>query len=104
MLFNKCDSFIIKNKQTTPPIIIGMLGNSTTPANVEYKSLKFMQETCHLDYFIGLISVTSIICICLIIVVYLWKYNYFWNFTRTNSSSTKEGRNDVENGFRRTLK
>lgn len=94
MLFNKCDSFIIKNKQT----LIRTLGNSSNT----YKSLKFMQETCHLDYFIGLISVTSIICISLIIVVYLWKLNYFWNLTRTTSNKDQE-RNDVENGFSRAF-
>lgn len=103
MLFNKCDSFIIiKNKQT-------WYGNSsTTTTNVQYlKSLKFMQETCHLDYFSGLISVTSIICICLITVVYLWKYKYFWNVSCKNrcvKDPRRTGGNDVENGSSRILK
>lgn len=92
MLFNKCDSFIIKNKQA-------WLGANTTK-NYEYlKTLKFTQETCHLDYFIGLISVTSIICICLITIVYLWKYKYFWNFTQSPPRSANKTNDARENGL-----
>lgn len=100
MLFNKCDSFIIKVKQTSASIAIA-IGNSTT---TQYKSLKFMQETCHLDYFIGLISVTSIICICLITAVYLWKYNYFGNVTRGNEQKEQRTNDNVENGLRREFR
>lgn len=106
MLFNKCDSFIIKNKQTGT--WLGNVSATISTTNVHYlKSLKFTQETCHLDYFTGLISVTSIICISLITLVYLWKYNYLWNLSRKNSGAKdpqQTERCDAENGFRRTLK